>query len=481
MKSILIKLLVFQFFISTTNSQKKEVCKCTEDFNYVVTFIENNFPGFEKNIVNEREYEHFKKQLKNQTEDIEEKNECLKKLIHYVEYFKDNHTKMRTLKSSSIDESSTASVQQFLNSKIYKQSEVILLSKKDILDEFSVNDIRGNYSSLDSTYVVTVLESKNELRDYIGVILNSKSKLWKKGQVKFEIKKKEQHVYEGIFYDKQHQVSYKTAVPFNDGFLGNYWVKTKKRNKINYSLNTDKEFKYSIKDSTVVLRIPSFMGQYTNRIDSLYKAAQYDMEQYPYLIIDIRDNGGGNSTNFNQLIPYLYTKPIINKEEVELYATKDIIKLYEDDFSKIMKDSTQVNKETIQLFREIITKLKTAKPNSFLLERETDTLVMTPKKYPRKIGLLYNRGCASACEDLLFTAMQSDKTILLGDNSGGFVGYGNVFTVYTPNYKFGLSCTTTRYRTQWIYEVIGITPEKKLDFNKSWIDQTITILKTKNN
>ena len=173
----------------------------------------------------------------------------------------------------------------------------------------------------------------------------------------------------------------------------------------------------------------------------------------------------------------MYTKPIIEKETVELYATKDIIKLYEDDFNKIMKDSTQVNAETIQAFREGIAELKKAKLNSFVQQSEIDTLTLEPTYFPKKVGIIYNGGCASACEDLLFKSKFSDKTILLGDNSGGFVGYGNIFTVYTPHYNFGLSCSTTRYSTQWKYEVVGITPNVKLDYNRDWIQQSMEIIK----
>ena len=474
------KYIIVLLFLTIAQFVKAQDCNCKNDFDFVVNYIESNFPGFDKNVTidNKQAYLSFKEQISKKTETANTQNECLKYLTYYVEFFKDNHTKMRTLRGTKVDESSSKSVDEFLSSKDFLQTEILPLTDEQKSKKYSVDDIRGLYVSSDSTYTIALIENKTNFRDYVGVIISSKTKLWKKTQIKFEIKRKSENVFEGFFYNRYHQGSYKTVVPFNNGFLGNDWIKVDKENTENYSLNLNEEFNYSVIDSTVILRIPSFMGKYTRKIDSLYTAAQEVIEMNPYLLIDIRDNGGGNSSNFSKIIPYLYTKPIIDTEFTELYATKDIIKLYEDEFKEIMKDSTQVNGETIQAFREYIAELKKAAPNSFVKESETDTLTLTPKNKPKKVGILYNRGCASACEDLLFKAQYSDKTILLGDNSGGFVGYGNIFTVYTPCYKFGLSCSTTRYSTQWKYEVVGITPDVKLDYNRDWIQQSIEILKS---
>lgn len=471
--------LLLATLISTALFGQSPQCNCQQDMDYVVRYMEANFPGFRKNVTLDRkqEYREFKASLLAHAEQVTAKNECLKYLTYYVEYFQDNHTKMRTVRNQSVDASSPESVKQFFESEAYRKTENYPLTQDHILQSYPLQDIRGIYISSDSTYTVAILSSKTAFRDYIGVVVDSKSPFWKKNQVKFEIKAKADHVFEGFFYDRYHQAFYKTAVPFRDGFLGDFWIKAEQPNRTNHSLNLNQRFEYTVVDSTVVLRIPSFMEEHTRTIDSLYEAAKADLEKYPYLLIDVRNNGGGNSSNFNGLIPYLYTNPIVNDETVEWYATKGIIQLYEQTFKEIMKDSTQVNPETIHAFRTGIADLKKANPNTFVVQSEADTLRLSPQKMPQKVGILYNRGCASACEDLLFLAQQSNKTVLLGDHSGGFVGYGNVFTVYTPCYGFGLSCSTTRYGTQWKYEVVGIAPEMALSYDKDWIEQAITILK----
>ena len=109
---------------------------------------------------------------------------------------------------------------------------------------FKLKDIRGIYETADSSYKVAVVKSKTQFRDFIGVIVDSKSKLWKKGQVKFELKKKKKNLYEGFFYSRNHSLIYKTVVPFNNGILGDNWFKSKIENKVNYSLNLNKKSKF---------------------------------------------------------------------------------------------------------------------------------------------------------------------------------------------------------------------------------------------
>ena len=109
----------------------------------------------------------------------------------------------------------------------------------------------------------------------------------------------------------------------------------------------------------------------------------------------------------------------------------------------------------------------------------SETIKGKSHKYPKKVAILYNRSCASSCEPLLFFAKESDKAILVGENSGGYVGYGNIFSIRTPQYKFNMQASTTRYKNARKYEVVGITPDYKLDYKSDWIKQTEKILLSK--
>jgi hypothetical protein len=66
--------------------------------------------------------------------------------------------------------------------------------------------------------------------------------------------------------------------------------------------------------------------------------------------------------------------------------------------------------------------------------------------------------------------IQSSKVVTLGENSGGYLGYGNVMTTDTPCGHFSLRSTTTKYKNNSRYEFIGIEPMIKLPAGSNWIE-----------
>ncbi len=65
--------------------------------------------------------------------------------------------------------------------------------------------------------------------------------------------------------------------------------------------------------------------------------------------------------------------------------------------------------------------------------------------------------------------MQSKKVITIGENSGGYIGYGNVMTSQTPCGQFTMRSTTTKYFEKSKFEYIGIEPEYKASKNEDWV------------
>ena len=172
------------------------------------------------------------------------------------------------------------------------------------------------------------------------------------------------------------------------------------------------------------------------------------------MLIDIRDNGGGSIPN--ALKDLLYT----HDEVIELYVTKDNIASFERIYGEIKENVEQYGRWTLKYLRKEIKKMKKTELNTFMPRSSgTNTITMDSVWiHPKRVGVLYNKGCASSCESLLFIAKKSKKAVLLGENSGGYVGYGENLQEETPCYQFRLFCTRSRYRIQRKYEV-GIQPD----------------------
>ena len=323
-----------------------------------------------------------------------------------------------------------------------------------------------------------MVKSKTKFRDYIGVIVESKTPLWKKGQVKMEIQMTPNGQNTALVYLRNHAIRYYNTFPLKEGILGDIWFKTSKKDKINHALSTPNEFEVKkLSDSIAYIKIPTFSGSQTANVKTLYAKAKPIIESAPYLIIDVRNNGGGSDSNAKPLLDYIYTNPITN-DKIDLYVTESNIKVWDQWYASIKHDTINYSSETRQWFVDEIAKMKASKLNSFLLRTKGDTITMNPAiNAPKKVVILQNRNCASSCETLLFWAKQSSKTILAGENSGGYVGYGEIGQVKTPCFEFNLYCTMTRYEKQREFEVIGISPNNYLSYNRDWIEQAIDLLK----
>ncbi|MBL0357874.1 MAG: hypothetical protein IPP72_13750 [Chitinophagaceae bacterium] len=171
--------LTFSFFTTSIFGQQ---CICNKELNFVIKYYEANLPSFSDNVnqTNRKEYEKFKMNLLKQTVGITGKSECFKLLTYYVEYFKDNHSGVY-MQNKKVYEKDPNSVSEFLNSEPFTSREIIKLKQSDN-KQFKLNDIKGIYQSTDSLFKIVIVPNKNSLRDFVGVVIETKTPLWKVGQ-----------------------------------------------------------------------------------------------------------------------------------------------------------------------------------------------------------------------------------------------------------------------------------------------------------
>lgn len=451
-------------------------CACTDDLNYVISYYETNLPGFKDNVTerNQADYDAMKKRLLENAQQVSDKSECFKVLTYYVEFFKDNHSHI-SMENPAVNDRDPESVKAFLNSPLFLHREKINLGQ---VEQKPLEDIEGIYQTVDSVYTIAIIPSKKGLRDYAGVILESRTPLWVPGQVKMELIRKGANTFEAFIYLRNHSLDFKPKMELSEGRLGDNWFKTslKERHSFNLSSSGELEFR-EIDAETNYMRIPSFSGHLTAKMDAFYNKYDSLVRSKPYLIIDVRDNGGGSDRNVSPLLPYIYTNPF-KDDVVDIYVTKDNIAVFETWYEGMRRDTINFDPASTRYMGHEIEKMKKMPQQSFM-RRGSNSRVKLKKSLakPSKIAIIVNKNCASSCETLLFWAKESKKTILVGENSGGYVGYGEIGGVKTPCYNFTLGCTMTRYRKQRQFEVVGIAPDYRLDNHSDWIAQTLKLIK----
>ncbi|HYE54584.1 MAG TPA: S41 family peptidase, partial [Chitinophagaceae bacterium] len=222
----------------------------------------------------------------------------------------------------------------------------------------------------------------------------------------------------------------------------------------------------------------SFSASYSTMLDSAYNAVMPEIRKRRNLIIDVRNNGGGSDRNYKALMPLIATGDVTH-DVVDLFATPDNIRAYEA-MRDLYKSKPEIyGKEGYMSWQPHLEKMQKQQPYTFvpmMSDKPAITRYRPARGNPRKIAIIYNRNCASSCESLLFEASYSNKVITVGENSGGYTGYGNVMNTTTPCGRT-LSWTTTRYRRQRQYDFTGIPPQYRVPAEEAnWIDYTRKLL-----
>lgn len=192
---------------------------------------------------------------------------------------------------------------------------------------------------------------------------------------------------------------------------------------------------------TALLTIKTGNIAYKIDLDTLITTHQTQLDTIKHLIIDLRGNTGGGDDMYTNVIPFIYTNPIITHAAL-LWTSENNIALFEN-----YVEHPDLPEDTRQDIENIIKKGK-AHPNTFVLfgDRETDTITLeNTKEFPKKVSILINGECTSATEEFLLKAKQSSKTTIYGyESSGGALDYSNLNPVFTPSGYWYATVPTTR-------------------------------------
>lgn len=212
-----------------------------------------------------------------------------------------------------------------------------------------------------------------------------------------------------------------------------------------------------VDDSTNLIRIPSFNHIYKNIIDSLITVHYAKITHMPYLLIDVRGNGGGSDISYAELVSFFYTNPIITIGSEKL-STPDNIAKYQ-----VIANDKNYPEGTRDYAKRVISEMQKI-PGRFFSEGD-DTLIKSARlPNPTLVGILVDKKCASTTEQFLLAARQSKKTVLFGEHSAGILDYANMHFLDFPCQKWQLGYATSRSRRLPDAPVdnVGISPDVNL-------------------
>lgn len=447
--------------VGLTTHVKSQTSDCSKDFDFLVQKIKADYPGYADKVTPDtrQDLQKLEQELRNKIQ--LHPDSCWKYLSSYASWFKDNHLRIRRLYSNSGSENKTKTEQKIFTGNL---DSIALFNAK-------YNSVEGIWHSFGGD--VAILKSSGD-NEYLGISVSYNN--YEKNQIVFSLKKLE---------DAEFAL---TSFPYYNDFkpligkaslrLGNKVLElhddTRFVRKTNSSTSDDallysyipefpngtNTFPLAIRlsDSTFYLRIPSFMN---DNAEVLTKKHWSEITSTPNLIIDIRNNGGGQDNFYQVLSDLVYSQPYESKG-VEWYATENNIKLFEN---AIEDGEISDGEEGIRWAKSLLEEMKKNKGGFVihpLMGRDQTFKNDTIYTYPKRVGIIINDGNASSAEQFLLSAKQSSKVILFGNcNTAGVLDYSNAVSENLPSDKYELTFPMTRSRRLPDHPIdnIGISPD----------------------
>ena len=331
--------------------------------------------------------------------------------------------------------------------------------------------MEGIWQSNMVNYKVGVIRDTTGTFDYIGLVLDGDSLFWFPGQLKMGITRKGP-VYNVRYFRSDHYPDDQTMRLENgDMLISSYgtWHKTFPAAKPASERKPLVRFE-NIAPGVNLLSIGSFSLTYKNLIDSLIRTNYNRITSSKYLLLDLRNNGGGVSMSFDELLPLMGASKIV-QDGFAVRSSADNLATYKQSL-----DNPDYSEETKEAFQRIVS-LMEQKPDTIVNIYATYTAAYDSLAGPAHIAILVNEGTVSAAELFILQARQSKKVTVFGTHSKGALDYtelGNARPLPCPYLSYFCPMGMNDHKVYPFIDNVGISPDVHIsDKEANWIDYVI--------
>jgi hypothetical protein len=406
-----------------------QTCNCSQNFKWLQVTFEKNDAGFQYALDQKGTAAYQKHNAAIQKRVVASKNlqECAATLRDWLRFFRKAHFGIEVKQSATPPAAQPAKDIKW---------QTVSLSELDLRERLKTADKPGFEGIWYSApYTIGIIKDSNQ---YLGYILSAPGSVWQKGQVKMRITRTSADEEVTYYMGDYSPVKIKSPSLAGNNYLqfGSF-VFQRKFPEYPDDPEISEDFQLmsakhavikQVSPNTLLLRVPSFDGGQKRGIDSLLKAYHDRIISTENLIIDMRNNGGGNDDSYEQIIPYLYTNPIrvvaLEFLSTPLNNTRMANYLKLPDLSS--KDSS-----------EVVGALTTLNNNLGKFVNLGDSMVYLTKldtvyKFPRNVAVVMNENNGSTAEQFLLAAKQSKKVKLFGTTTMGVLDISNMHFVDFP-------------------------------------------------
>lgn len=237
-----------------------------------------------------------------------------------------------------------------------------------------------------------------------------------------------------------------------------------------------------VDEETVRITLPSFVN--VDETMDFVKNHEAKLKACTNLIIDVRNNHGGNGKSFSNLLPYIFPPdepPSTGGELREFNYTDRNSELFIQLCQQLRKDIT--DEETLKFFDSIEEECEKYRGQGFVTmdfsdELEAEALEFEGTDSPKNVIVMTDVYCASAAEYFVEICMESSKTTVIGRATMGVNGYSDlvikewdgIYALYYP-----MSRRTHKTSNDPLHGK-GIQPDHYIPWTPKHIDEDLDLL-----
>lgn len=472
MKQFATGLLVLLF---AANTKAQDNCNCSANLDSLVFRVSHNYAGFKDKVNTHTSavYQSLVDSLQKEATAKKDMPACFPLLEKYRSFFYDHHLQLRLQgqQPASIDRPSAAAPAPALT-QWTKNSITTYFDKTK-----NLHPLEGIWHT--EGYDIALVYKKIS-NAYEAVVLNASNKNWKEGMLKFNCVPAKDGFYNTIYYrgdfakDTIRMNAYKNFLE-----IENYGVWKKISPLTADTISTEVftkthssfgafQFRY-LDAQTVYIALKSCDLSLKTIVDSTLLANKEKLKTIPNWIVDFRGNDGGATDVYLGLLPYLYTKPLIERGSNH-WMTPD----QTNDFKKFLDENkSQLDTSTLKQLTAMV-EFGLKNPGGWFIGKGDTTAFDSIYPYPKRVAVLSDKNNASSGETFLMVAKgMSDKVTILGQPSAGLLDYGDLLPSALPCPRLALYIPSRRanYLDAGIsYDRTGFPPDVTIQpETKDWI------------
>lgn len=402
-------------------------CDCRQNLDSVANRLERDYPGFPLKNTRSLAYRERMEDFRKKSVQFHTAKTCQALLQQYLAWFEDGHLGV------------SYSGDVFERKKILPQATPTWkglsaeLARKFLDSLRSGDSLIGIWESYESFYKVFIWKKAGE-RMYRAYLLETINPNWKAGEVKMEFFEGNDQKWKCRFYTSDHSPEepefhlHRNLLEIEKITVWNRIYPTEKQavpveSFVSARYKWTQEFRIWDRQ-TFYIQFQNLNAGIKPLVDSLFRVHKMEIASRPFLIVDLRDNEGGDLTAFESLWPWVLDGPAVLFGS-RYFCTPGNLEAYRRQI-ETLQDQLDPG------FHDLLSDME--KNRGAWLEISNDTLRPdTVTLMPQKVVLLVNEKCKSSVEDFVLTARNSRKVIVAGTRTGGVVDFEETVDVPLPD------------------------------------------------